>query len=240
MWNASGTTHVGKVRNENQDRFLIIDDKYTAIVSDGMGGMFNGAVAAETVVSSVKTIIENLDFSLASEDLNNRLVEELEKVNASLYEDWMHMSGATLALVIYHNNNWIIVNAGDSDVFLYREDRFVRQSLPHNQFQVLFEQGLVEADNLHHPTRSMLTGFMGAHPPMKIFAQIVKAHSDDLCVICSDGLSGEIIQSKLAKLIAFAKKQNGFTVQKLTETLKEAALDTGGHDNIAVVALALK
>ena len=56
---ATGLTDRGKVRNNNEDRFLIIDDEvlHLIAVADGMGGHAAGEIASSLAVESVRSYL---------------------------------------------------------------------------------------------------------------------------------------------------------------------------------------
>src|SRR5690554_6075318 len=83
-------THVGLVREHNEDSFLIIKEFYPKFcvfaVADGMGGHNAGEVASKMAIQGVK------DFFMKNHDkdeliFNIKNVKHLiEKINYSIYE----------------------------------------------------------------------------------------------------------------------------------------------------------
>src|SRR6266568_7389407 len=54
----AGLSDVGRVREHNEDRYLVDLDRSLFIVSDGMGGHQAGEVASEAVVTVLPPLIE--------------------------------------------------------------------------------------------------------------------------------------------------------------------------------------
>jgi serine/threonine protein phosphatase PrpC len=123
---------IGK-RNENQDRTLflrLIPQKENwpittaLILCDGMGGMKEGATAAELAVSSFVAA-----FSASKSD---SLVEQLrsatETANEEVFRRFSGKGGATLSAIGATNNGeWACVNVGDSRVYGYLVNGEVKQ-----------------------------------------------------------------------------------------------------------------
>jgi len=123
---------IGK-RNENQDRTLflrLIPQKenwpitMALILCDGMGGMKEGATAAELAVSSFVAA-----FSASKSD---SLVEQLrsatETANEEVFKRFSGKGGATLSAIGATNKGeWACVNVGDSRVYGYLVNGEVKQ-----------------------------------------------------------------------------------------------------------------
>jgi serine/threonine protein phosphatase PrpC len=58
-------------------------------------------------------------------------------------------------------------------------------------------------------------------------------HSGDLLLLSSDGLHGEISPQQLQNIVQQFKD----SPEKLTKACVEAALESGGNDNITVIAI---
>lgn len=113
---------IGLVRSENQDRAVIlkanISEKKSFIVgvlSDGMGGMFDGGECASLAVASfISSCIR-----YRNENKKELLCKALNQANMDVYNQYQGKGGATLsAFFLDSNGNFEAINVGDSRIYL--------------------------------------------------------------------------------------------------------------------------
>jgi PPM family protein phosphatase len=120
-------TDVGIARNENQDRIGALrvqpaDHNMTPFmciaVSDGMGGMRNGAECATlTVAAFFRHLVENRE-----RDAKSRLESAAHYANKAVNEYARGKGGATLSAVLVDQNGAVqYVNVGDSRIYVARD-----------------------------------------------------------------------------------------------------------------------
>lgn len=117
-------TDVGLRRNENQDRVAVVrwraklesnlGSMMAIVVSDGMGGMQDGAFcAAKTISVFVAELMNSHQF-----DLTRSIMAAVHAANASVYDAYRGKGGATLSAVVISEEGKVTgVNVGDSRIY---------------------------------------------------------------------------------------------------------------------------
>lgn len=238
IWTMHGQGDIGLHREENQDRFAVLPERGLLCVADGMGGMQDGAEAAQAVISGVGGMAFPEDLTGA--ELEERLLSGLESISGDMFARWRQRGGATLALLLADGNDVLTVTSGDSEAFFFREGNLEPIGTPHNEFSALLKRGLVKKDDLHHPARSYLTAYMGMPPPWKRCFARISACSGDMFLVCSDGIGGMLTHREIADILRIASAGDDIP-RNVCQHLIDAALRAGGYDNMAVaVAYAAK
>lgn len=117
-------TDVGLRRKENQDRVAVVrwrphpdsnrGSTCAIVVSDGMGGMKDGAAcAARTVATFIASLVESRSF-----DIDNAVRSAIFAANEHVYVRYGGEGGATLSVLIVMADGQVIgANVGDSRVY---------------------------------------------------------------------------------------------------------------------------
>ncbi|MVT70024.1 hypothetical protein GPL21_33615 [Bradyrhizobium pachyrhizi] len=188
-------TDVGLQRNENQDRVAAL--QFTpnnstmrpficVAVSDGMGGMLNGAECATiTIAELFSSLISNAEVSADA-----KLRTAASHSNEAVYQFAKGKGGATLSAVLVENDgSAYYLNVGDSRIYVVPNDRsdivratiddtlheaFGGQSRELVQFVGIGRVMLPRIDRLPRDARSVFITSDGAHYfDPSIFKQII-------------------------------------------------------------------
>jgi PPM family protein phosphatase len=126
------------------------------------------------------------------------------------------------------------VHVGDSRLYLIRDGRITRVTRDHSYVGRLVESGIISAEEAEkHPQRNILTAALGTNPELIMDSprHPEPLHPDDVLVICSDGLWGQVRDVEL--LYAVENK----SAEQAGRELIELARERGGPDNITVEIL---
>jgi len=251
-----GDTNIGKVREANEDAYLVEPWKDTpeallVVVADGMGGHRGGKEAADI---SIATFRELLDRPFPETDsaqyelLLKQFYTADEKIRDQASQSFKLMDmGTTIVAAIFTPDYYIYLHAGDCRFYHIRNGEPVRISQDHSVVQVLIELGkITEADVPTHPMRSVVNSSLGGRNANGQFTVSPQWNDDehpaypyesgDIFLLCSDGLHGEVPRDRILEI----SQQHAKDPDLLTQNLIDTALENGGKDNITAVTISSK
>ncbi len=231
-------THVGRIRDHNEDAFLVRDlgsgaggEAWLLVVADGMGGMAGGEIASRETVEQVSDEIEAwpsapLDaIRRATVDANLRL-RDIVSGRPELFG-----MGTTLVMALARGGQAWLGNVGDSRAYLVRGGQASRITEDHSWVAERVRAGLLtEAQAAVHPQRNIITRSVGSEPHVEpdVFGPL-KLLDGDVILLCSDGLY-EVVPDDL-----IARVCSRLPVGDAAEALVDAANANGGPDNVTVI-----
>ena len=237
-------TDVGCHRENNEDRFQYWepagDEDFArkgrlAIIADGMGGHEGGQEASRIAVQTIERIYADGD----SHDPQLLLIEGIQAAHQRILQyanehPGLSGMGTTCTAIALLGARLFYVHIGDSRLYLMRSKKISRITRDHSYVNRLVETGLIspeEAEN--HPHRNVLTAALGAgaeiapeYPPSPLMLA-----SDDVLVLCTDGLWGLVTSEE----IQIAVSEN--RPQAACDGLVRLAKEHGGPDNITLMVL---
>lgn len=233
-----GATDIGRVREENQDSFLIDEGLGLYIVADGMGGMESGDRASLYVTNSmhelVKAELDNILLPHGDFDRNS-IKDIILRINTYLRKSISVNTGSTLVMLLLNGCNAIVVNVGDSPAYLLREGNFQKLTLDHNMAQILVEIGKLTPDQaMESPLRHQLISYMGMEWDLVIAMQELEMKPEDRILICTDGLTGLVREALIVEIL----KQE-IELEAAVKKLINTANEEGGSDNTTVIVIGI-
>lgn len=228
-WSAGvGATEQGP-RLDNQDSFL--SDGPVQIVADGMGGHAGGGAASKAVVGAFAHLstIETVRPSDVSSAVQAAQLA-VDAVSSSIGSE----AGSTLtgAVAVEHEGQpwWMVVNIGDSRVYLVERGEIDQITVDHSYVQELVDRGdITPAQARTHPERNIITRAVGDGRPY-FDAWLVPVVPGQQLVIATDGLTNALPDALIASIVAAAEG----TAQAVGH-LVDAALAAGATDNVTVI-----
>ena len=239
---ACAAQHQGD-RKEQQDRVAILPHARRkgvalAVVADGMGGHTGGALAAEQVVHTAKT---NLDQFLGADEtpqqmLRNSMQEAHTLIKASrvMNEKDPH-STAVMLLLQPGRVTW--GHCGDSRLYHFRGKQLVRRTVDHSYVEHLVATGKITAQQaLTHPNRNVLLASLGGQEDPRVsLDEVTELTAGDAFVLCSDGLWGYFDDGELASVVADNSARRA--CELLIDKARQRA--NGGGDNLSLAIIKL-
>ena len=224
---------VGLVRKDNQDSGYA--GPHLLVVADGMGGHEAGEVASAAAIETLRRRAPEV-LAPGTAHTPQELGHLIHEADAAVVEAGLGRSGTTLTVLACldtERGRWAVANVGDSRVYLRPVGSPVLQQLTvdHSAVQMLVDAGeLTPAEARVHPRRNVITRALGSREALTVDVAEVPLASGDLVLLCSDGLTGELLDEEIRALIDDAD-----TLEDALEKLIGAALWRGGRDNITAV-----
>ena len=205
---------------------------FFAVVADGMGGHNAGDVASRIVVDTVVEALESADpETVTKEDVENILVSASNRnvwENAQENRERSGM-GSTATLAVFKNGQALVGQVGDSRAYLFREGVLTQITKDHSYVQRLIDDGYItEKQARYHPQRNVITRAIGTDTHVEVDVFTVALEENDCILLCSDGLNTAVRDDKIEEIMRTDKAS-------CADRLVDAALKSGGKDNISVV-----
>ncbi|WP_341937071.1 PP2C family protein-serine/threonine phosphatase [Marinimicrobium sp. C2-29] len=225
----SAATNAGLKRDNNEDTYLCLPERGLWLVADGMGGHEAGEVASAIVRDTLldqrhKTLTQAIQAS-------HRAV-----LSAASHGEGAPGMGSTIVALRSQGQEYEVAWVGDSRAYLwtYTPDggRLERLTRDHSYVQMLLASGAIGEDEVEgHPDKNIITQCLGSHELNQV--QVDSVHGqwqrDQWILLCSDGLTDELDDRELARLL-FTSRSPRSAVSRLLR----AALRSGGRDNITL------
>jgi serine/threonine protein phosphatase PrpC len=227
---AGAATHVGKVRQQNEDSYLVGTTAGVWAVADGMGGHAAGDVASHIVVEELERINAPSSAADLLADCEARMVSANSRLRAIAQERGGVLIGTTVAVLLIYQDVFACVWAGDSRIYRIRAREIEQMSVDHTEVQQLLADGKLSAEEaLAWPGRNVITRAIGAYDDPELEMMDGTLEPGDIFVICSDGLTNHVADPEILALTTHNPPQ------RACDLLIELTLERGATDNVTVV-----
>lgn len=204
-------TDIGIKKKTNQDSALILEAEsdcgkvLLAVICDGMGGLAKGEVASSCVIQNFsKWFEEDLPAIIANGDIKNRIFGDWEKIaldcnsRISAYGKSSGVSmGTTLIALLIFNNEYYIVNIGDSRAYSI-SDNVYRLTKDQTFIQREMDMGRMTPEEAQNsPQRNVLLQCIGASNIIVPDFFNGKVNSGQIFMLCSDGFRHLITEAEI-------------------------------------------
>lgn len=225
-------SHVGLVRQRNEDGYLIQPETGLWAVADGMGGHEGGYFASATVIRSLRSI----GFPASAPDLLARFEDRVFRANSHLKETSERrggsIMGATIAALLAHDHFYACIWSGDSRVYLVRSGHIQQLSRDHTEAQELVERGVLSREEARNwPGSNVVTRAIGVYEEVELELEHGVLQPGDRFVICSDGLTAHVEDCEIMDRVA------SLVPQDACDALVGLTLERGGTDNVTIVVV---
>lgn len=230
----------GVIRANNEDACFVIPSQDVYIVADGVGGNKGGEIASRTAVRGIAEYVDENPIDECGDGLAiyKYFDQCLEQVNEEVYLTGRKHTenrgmATTVVIACIRDNTAYVVNVGDSRAYIFREGGLSQITEDHTYVNELLKRGAItieEAEN--HCQKNVITRAVGAEPSVKADFFQTKLEKDDILMLCSDGLYGEVDEQKLIEIL-----DEDDTMSGTCSRLVEEAIKRGGRDNITVICL---
>jgi serine/threonine protein phosphatase PrpC len=240
QWRSAALSDRGRLRQRNEDAFLLRPDARLAAVADGMGGHAAGDVASRLAIEQLDSAFV-LTTSQRAGAVGRRLVAAFEAANDALLEQAattpaLRGMGTTLTALctLPDAPQVVIAHIGDSRAYRLRHRSLRQLTIDHTWVQQQVDAGMLTPQQARsHPWSSMLERVLGTPAVGPADTYVVDAEPGDIFLLCSDGLTCMIDDFEIAALLS-----RDLPLDTHAEQLVDAANLRGGRDNITVVLIA--
>lgn len=227
---------VGCVRTNNEDMALIFgeqlrddtmkitfelrdDERFTAIVADGMGGYERGEEASAMATESFEKFLNGLAPDLDDSAIVMALKKWCQQINAEILAAASGSGmGTTFTGILTYGGHVFVVNIGDSRTYRLRYDYLKQLTTDHSERERMGDESVPS---------NLIYNALGAEGAFIDVLQ-TKIVAGDKFIVCSDGLTDMIGDDTIEKVLA-----EGGDAEALVTAAKEA----GGLDNITVIIM---
>lgn len=267
IWRSAGLTHIGLVRQSNQDAFAVLNEYGLWIVADGMGGRAGGKVASRLAVETIASSCDSFGRfpqhhpdNPSQKHPSTALREAIRAANQAIRAEAITqpaLAGMGTTVVVLHlravpssspssnpdsaplpqTTQATTAHLGDSRAYLLRDRSLTRLTRDHSWVEDRIRQGLLSPEEA-------LT-----HPLRHMLTNALGTEAS-----ATPTLSAHLLQpgdrlllctDGLTKMlddaqIADALLHAGHMPQAACQTLIERANQRGGEDNTTVVVVCCK
>ena len=243
-------THVGNVREHNEDAFFFDEERGLFLVCDGMGGHAAGEVASAIAVKTIRErwsdpeTQEVADVWLARGTaiakkqllswLRDGVLAAHHAIVAEAERDKSKSGmGTTLVGAMVVGSELLFAHAGDSRAYIVRDGIAMQLTEDHTLLQRLLAAGIdVDVTGDGARFRSMLTNALGIGDECKVSTFVVPLADGDRFMLCSDGISEYVQEAEVGDVLT---KQP--SPARAAQKLVDLALERGGGDNATTIVV---
>jgi protein phosphatase len=247
---AFGTTDIGRRRQINEDRVLVLADRGLYLVADGAGGHDAGDLAAERALTAIARHVTAQSLAeleapggdsfgmpraarlLASAvQRGNRDVRELAKQRHT-----ERGVGTTVVAALFASRSALlhVAHVGDSRCYRFRGGHLELLTQDHSLItDVLEERPDISDDVLAKLPKHVVTRALGMDDKVRVSVRSHAVLAGDRYLLCTDGLSGPLPTARIGRTLA----QHGDPTEAV-QALIQLANDAGGPDNIGALVIA--
>jgi len=232
-----GTCDIGCVKPNNEDmillgedifrdtsrRFIFETDKTIVIaVADGIGGMEDGEVASEMTLTGLLSLVKNFGEGLTGSQIKEAFENFTKQTHLAIGE----RGGSTLAGLLFYEDRLYRYHAGDSRIYLLRDNELSRLTVDHS----LCESG----GDPTAPPNIITNSFGGGGSAFIDFAEIDPPQHKDIYLLTSDGLHDMVSFDVIRGVMKIPEEEQE---EALAEKLLFLSKKAGGKDNISVITV---
>jgi serine/threonine protein phosphatase PrpC len=235
---AEARTHVGLVRESNEDAVAIAAAGRLLVCADGLGGLPRGELAASMAVEHVVGAIGPLLRPGAGRGPNwpqrlQRAFHGAQKVIREAVEEDPSRGemGTALIAAVVGTHRAYVCHVGDVRAYLHGNGGLRRLTDDHSLVFEAVRQGRLTVEQARrHPKRNVVTQAIGLAEGVTPEINTTALASGDVLLLCSDGLWETVADHELARLFATSGSPAA-----LAAALIDLSLEAGAPDNVSVV-----
>jgi serine/threonine protein phosphatase PrpC len=235
----AGESHVGMLRQNNEDRVYLDPDRGIFLVIDGIGGQAAGEKAADIAIDRVRARLER-QTGTAEERIREAIaVANNEILHAAATNPEWHGMACVMTIAVAENGRAIVGHVGDSRLYQIRRGEIRKITHDHSPVGEREDRGEIsEAEAMRHPRRNEVYRDVGSQehaPDDPDFIELLSIpfEPDSALLLCSDGLTDQVTSAEIRRTVLANAGHPGGAVHELIEAANRA----GGKDNVSVLVV---
>jgi serine/threonine protein phosphatase PrpC len=246
----AAASHVGKVREHNEDAHFFDADAGVFLVCDGMGGHAAGEVASAIAIQTIRgewsspetAKVADAWLEAGTPDAKKHLLGVIRAgvlaahdaiIAEAARDEAKSGMGTTLVGAVTVGNELVFAHAGDSRAYIVRDAIAMQLTEDHTLLARLLAAGIdVDVSGEGARFRSMLTNALGIGQECKVSTFVVPLADGDRFLFCSDGISEYVKEFEVGEVLS---KQP--SPARAAGKLIEMALERGGGDNATAIVI---
>lgn len=242
-----GLTDVGRQRMRNEDNFLLLENYDLSVVADGMGGHIDGNIASQIAVDTLKDNYQNKYSQMLAannsgtlDDLKKAqelfIIESVQQANRNIFarnKGGLSLEGMGTTIVVLQIGEGYAITAcvGDSRIYLLRNNKLEQITQDHSLVGELVRYNIIDKqDIMFLQNKNIITRALGMSENVMVDTTIQKILTDDIFLLCSDGLSDLVTDERIEEILIQGQQNPNSAVKMLVDE----ANNCGGQDNITV------
>lgn len=235
-------THVGNVRKNNEDSFLIIKKENLAIfcVADGMGGAEKGEIASKIACDTFSELFFTNTYDNFISFATNALKTADFNIKDFATKNQILKMGTTISVLFINQNIVQWANIGDSRIYKFEKDRITQLTEDDSYVNYLIKNNFIEpAEAKKHPNKHLITNALGTESfhiqSHNVSSEHIHISEPTKFLICTDGLTNSLSDEQIAEILS-----HNMEIEQVSDALLNQALNFGGEDNITFIIVDIK
>jgi serine/threonine protein phosphatase PrpC len=243
-------TDVGRVREQNEDNFLVDKKLGLFVVCDGMGGHAAGEVASALAVRTVHDEIKKQsdlidDYAAGSKgaskvtkrDILNMLEFSVNRASQRVHSEAAKDAkkrgmGTTLVCLLVIGTQAFIIYVGDSRIYMLRDGVLEQLTEDHTVYNELIKRKKMPREQVEQlAQKNAITRAVGVYEHVEPDTLVLDLTAGDRFLLCSDGLCGYFEED----LEGLGTRLGSPDADVACKSLIDASNERGGKDNITSV-----
>lgn len=248
----SAKTDVGRIREHNEDNFLIDRSLNLFIVADGMGGHQAGEVASAMAVNFMREAVKEHIYLLekfnkdeipiekipeARQQVCDFMEEAVKKASKQIWEESQtdplkRGMGTTLSALLIAGGYGFIAHVGDSRIYLLRAGTVRQLTEDHSLINYLLKEGKIKPEEIDKvQQKNAVTRAVGVYETVEVDIMSFDVVPGDHFLLASDGLTAYLTEPEIPPYLTEED------IEIIPEKLINLANERGGKDNITSVVV---
>jgi serine/threonine protein phosphatase PrpC len=246
IFESAELSDLGKKRKNNEDACLCLPDKGIFCVADGMGGTIGGDLASEAITTNLQQI-----FAKAGPDKDGKLSVSVGLFTKAInqaskwiknYADEKNIGqmGSTVVALVFDPafpSRGLALHAGDSRLYRFRHGKLQLLTADHTAVAELAKKLGRDPASLPARFQNELVRAVGLKESVELERTPVDVLTDDVFLLCSDGLSRMVPDNVIVKVLKNGGRER---LALVAQSLINAANERGGKDNVTVVLVRVR